>query len=107
MNRQSGSWKREHERRKISENREKPQARIFRDFRLFCVFRVLSSSFLIAFPNGDIDGQIYAMTGAGAPHNRIAGNIFNRLDEHLADDQCEPFPQRTEKQMTFHNSAVN
>jgi hypothetical protein len=52
MNRQSGSWKREHERRKISENREKPQARIFRDFRLFCVFRVLSSSFLITFRNG-------------------------------------------------------
>ncbi len=38
-----------------------------------------------------VDGQIYAMAGASAPHNRIAGNIFNRLDDHLADDQCEPF----------------
>lgn len=38
-----------------------------------------------------IDGQIYAMAGASATHNRIARNICNRLDDHLADDECEPF----------------
>jgi Uma2 family endonuclease len=38
-----------------------------------------------------VDGQIYAMSGASAPHNRIARNICNRLDDHLADDECEPF----------------
>jgi hypothetical protein len=59
MNRQSGSWKREHERRKISENREKSWLEVFCDFRLFCVFRVLSSSFLITFRNGvNIDPRL-------------------------------------------------
>lgn len=38
-----------------------------------------------------IDGQIYAMAGASEAHNRIAGNLFNRLDDHLADDECAPF----------------
>jgi Uma2 family endonuclease len=38
-----------------------------------------------------VDGQLYAMAGGSAAHNRIAGNLFNRLDEHLAEDKCEPF----------------
>lgn len=38
-----------------------------------------------------VDGQTYAMAGASAPHIRIARNICNRLDDHLAEDQCEPF----------------
>lgn len=38
-----------------------------------------------------INGQIYAMAGASDVHNRIARNICNRLDDHLADDECEPF----------------
>lgn len=38
-----------------------------------------------------IDGQIYAMTGASKQHIRLARNICNRLDDHLADDPCEPF----------------
>lgn len=38
-----------------------------------------------------VDGQRYAMAGGSAAHNRIAGNLFNRLDEHLAEDKCEPF----------------
>jgi Uma2 family endonuclease len=38
-----------------------------------------------------VDGQIYAMAGASAQHIRIAGNLFNRLDDHLAEDECEPF----------------
>ncbi|HKQ54205.1 MAG TPA: Uma2 family endonuclease [Pyrinomonadaceae bacterium] len=38
-----------------------------------------------------VSGQAYAMAGASARHNRIAGNIFARLNEHLDGDECEPF----------------
>ncbi|MBI1765956.1 MAG: Uma2 family endonuclease [Acidobacteria bacterium] len=38
-----------------------------------------------------VDGQLYAMARASKQHVRIAGNLFNRLDDHLADDRCEPF----------------
>lgn len=38
-----------------------------------------------------IDGQIFAMAGASDRHNRIAGNLYNRLDDHLGDGPCEPF----------------
>lgn len=38
-----------------------------------------------------VDGQLYAMAGASKPHVRIAGNFFNRLDNHLVDAECEPF----------------
>ena len=38
-----------------------------------------------------VDGQLYAMAGASKQHVRIAGNFFNRLDDHLADAECEPF----------------
>jgi Uma2 family endonuclease len=38
-----------------------------------------------------VGGQVYAMAGASARHNRIAGNNFSRLNDHLAGDQCEPF----------------
>lgn len=38
-----------------------------------------------------IDGVVYAMAGASDRHNRIAGNLYNRLDNHLDDDPCEPF----------------
>jgi Uma2 family endonuclease len=38
-----------------------------------------------------VDGQLYAMTAASAPHIRIAGNLCNRLDSHLVDNKYEPF----------------
>lgn len=38
-----------------------------------------------------IDGQIFAMAGASDRHNRIAGSLYNRLDDHLGDGPCEPF----------------
>ena len=38
-----------------------------------------------------IDGVVYAMAGTSDRHNRISRNICNRLDDHLADDPCEPF----------------
>ena len=37
------------------------------------------------------DGVVYAMAGTSDRHNRIAGNIFNSLYNHLADQPCEPF----------------
>lgn len=38
-----------------------------------------------------IDGFVYAMAGASDRHNRLSGNIYNRLDNHLDEDPCEPF----------------
>ena len=38
-----------------------------------------------------LDGEVYAMAGSSVRHNRIAGNIFNRLDQHLGDGPCEAF----------------
>ena len=38
-----------------------------------------------------VAGQAYAMAGASARHNRIAGNIFARLNERLDGAECEPF----------------
>ena len=38
-----------------------------------------------------VDGYVYAMAGASANHNRIAGNIFSELRERLRGRGCEPF----------------
>lgn len=38
-----------------------------------------------------IDGQIYAMSGAKAAHNRIAGNIFRKIGNYLEGNPCQPF----------------
>jgi Uma2 family endonuclease len=38
-----------------------------------------------------IDGRIYAMSGAKAAHNRIAGNIFAELRSHLKGKPCQPY----------------
>jgi Uma2 family endonuclease len=38
-----------------------------------------------------VAGRAYAMAGASARHNRIAGNIFARLNELLDGAECEPF----------------
>jgi Uma2 family endonuclease len=38
-----------------------------------------------------VAGQAYAMTGASARHNRIALNIAGRLNDLLADGECEAF----------------
>ena len=39
-----------------------------------------------------IDGEVYAMAGASDRHNRLSGNIYNPLYNHLDDDNpCEVF----------------
>jgi Uma2 family endonuclease len=41
------------------------------------------------FKNEYRDGQIYAMTGSGLPHNRIVGNFACELGNQLKDRPCE------------------
>ena len=38
-----------------------------------------------------IDGTVYAMAGASANHERISGNIYRKLGNHLENKPCEPF----------------
>ncbi|NOQ13321.1 MAG: Uma2 family endonuclease [Methyloprofundus sp.] len=38
-----------------------------------------------------IDGQIYAMAGASANHDRISSNVSRKLGNHLENSPCEPF----------------
>jgi Uma2 family endonuclease len=38
-----------------------------------------------------LGGAVYAMAGASREHNRIAGNLFNALDDHFGDGPCEVF----------------
>lgn len=38
-----------------------------------------------------IDGQIYAMAGASANHERISVNILTEFRNHLKNSLCEPF----------------
>jgi Uma2 family endonuclease len=37
------------------------------------------------------DGEVVAMTGASLNHDRIAGNVFGELRNHLRNKSCEPF----------------
>ncbi len=38
-----------------------------------------------------IDGQVYAMAGASANHDRISGNLYIKFGIHLENTPCEPF----------------
>ncbi len=38
-----------------------------------------------------LDGQVHAMAGASRNHERIAGNIYGEIRNHLKDKPCEPF----------------
>ena len=38
-----------------------------------------------------IDGQVYAMAGANANHERISSNISRKFGNHLEASPCEPF----------------
>lgn len=37
------------------------------------------------------DGEIYAMAGGSADHNRISRNVLSSFSSTLADSDCEPF----------------
>jgi Uma2 family endonuclease len=37
------------------------------------------------------NGEVIAMAGGTRNHNRVSGNIFKRLDDALADRQCEVY----------------
>lgn len=38
-----------------------------------------------------VDGQVYAMSGASRNHDRIVGNVFGELHNHLRGKPCESF----------------
>lgn len=38
-----------------------------------------------------IDGVVYAMSGASAAHNRLAGNIYLAFANHLKGKPCQPY----------------
>ncbi len=38
-----------------------------------------------------IYGEVYAMAGTSDKHNRIAGNIFSKIDNRLGNSRCEAF----------------
>ena len=38
-----------------------------------------------------LDGTVYAMSGASRNHERIAGNVYGELRNHLRGKPCEPF----------------
>ena len=38
-----------------------------------------------------LDGEVYAMAGTSQNHNRISGNFYNILSNHLENSPCEPF----------------
>lgn len=38
-----------------------------------------------------IDGQVYAMSGASANHNRLAGNVHTAFNVHLKGKPCQPY----------------
>ena len=38
-----------------------------------------------------VDGTVYAMVGATARHNRIAGNLYSAIRAHLAGSGCQTF----------------
>jgi len=38
-----------------------------------------------------LDGQLYAMAGASRNHERIAGNVYRKIGNHLEGHPCEPF----------------
>ncbi len=38
-----------------------------------------------------LDGYVYAMSGASANHNRIAGNVYRKMGNHLEGKPCQPY----------------
>ncbi|MBL1263201.1 Uma2 family endonuclease [Methylomicrobium sp. RS1] len=51
----------------------------------------LKSELTSDFKREYLDGQAYAMAGAGYNHNCIAGNVFRKFGNHLERKPCTPF----------------
>jgi Uma2 family endonuclease len=51
----------------------------------------LKGELLSEFKHEYIDGYVVAMAGASKNHERISGNIFIALGNHLKNSPCEPF----------------
>ena len=51
----------------------------------------LNAEMISPVKNEYIEGEVYAMAGASDNHNRVAGNLFNLLSNHLRNSSCEPF----------------
>ena len=51
----------------------------------------LQGELISSVKNELIDGCVYALAGASANHERIAGNIYRKFGNHLEGSPCEPF----------------
>ena len=51
-----------------------------------------------------VDGQLYAMAGAGERHNRIAGNIFFQIRAATRGGACAVFISDMKLRATHHNA---
>lgn len=57
-----------------------------------------------------VGGRVFAMAGASADHNRIAGNIFLALGNHLEGHPCEAFSNdmkmRTHREVFYYPDVM-
>ncbi len=57
-----------------------------------------------------VGGRVFAMAGASADHNRIAGNIFRELGNHLEGHPCEAFSNdmkiRTHREVFYYPDVM-
>jgi len=53
-----------------------------------------------------VNGQVYAMAGASANHNRIAGNIFADLHGKLRGKRCEAFMGHMKLKLDFKKDLL-
>lgn len=57
-----------------------------------------------------VGGRVFAMAGVSADHNRIAGNIFRALGNHLEGHPCEAFSNdmkiRTHREVFYYPDVM-
>jgi Uma2 family endonuclease len=57
-----------------------------------------------------VGGRVFAMAGASADHNRIAGNVFRALGNHLEGHPCEAFSNdmkiRTHREVFYYPDVM-
>ena len=52
-----------------------------------------------------VNGEVFAMAGAGEGHNVVAGNFYIRLREHLSNSPCRTYMSDMKLQVTTLNNA--